>query len=158
MQYLPNYCTIWHLDKCKCYNRTFAANDHKVQNNTKGKQRPGTSKTKRLQPVLLDFPLFWTFQSKACPSAWWILYHVSVSCKEPTVREHFPFFGCWKLLSKSNNLLKKLNAILLVNFKNISKNLKKFKDFLRTLQIQGLFKTTAKIDSEALCKTIWTTL
>ena len=44
----------------------------------------GTSKPKRLHPVKLGFSLFWMSQCVAYSSAWWILYHVTVSCKGPT--------------------------------------------------------------------------
>lgn len=37
----------------------------------------GTSKTKQLAPVKLDFPLFLTFHCLTCGPAWLILYHVT---------------------------------------------------------------------------------
>ena len=49
----------------------------------KSKLHAGTSKTKRLHPVKLEFSLFWMSQCVASSPAWWILYHVTVSCKGP---------------------------------------------------------------------------
>ena len=43
----------------------------------------GTSRTKRLHQDKFAFSLFWTSQCVACSPAWWILYHVSASCKGP---------------------------------------------------------------------------
>ena len=49
-----------------------------------GKQpTSGASKTKQLHPVKLEFSLFWMSQCVSCSLAWWILYHVTVSCKGP---------------------------------------------------------------------------
>ena len=43
----------------------------------------GESKAKRLHPVKLEFSLFSKSQCMAYSPAWWILYHVNVSCKGP---------------------------------------------------------------------------
>ena len=45
------------------------------------KLRTGTSKTKRLHLAKFEFSLFCMSQWVACVTAWWILYHVTVSCK-----------------------------------------------------------------------------
>ena len=43
----------------------------------------GTSRTKRLHQDKFAFSLFWMSQCVACSPAWWILYHVTASCKGP---------------------------------------------------------------------------
>ena len=46
----------------------------------------GTSRTKRLHQDKFAFSLFWMSQCVACSPAWWILYHVTASCKGPITR------------------------------------------------------------------------
>ena len=43
----------------------------------------GTSRTKRLHQDKFSFSLFWMSQCVACSPAWWILYHMTASCKGP---------------------------------------------------------------------------
>ena len=43
----------------------------------------GTSRTKRLHQDKFAFSLLWMSQCVACSPAWWILYHVTASCKGP---------------------------------------------------------------------------
>ena len=43
----------------------------------------GTSGTKRLHQDKFAFSLLWMSQCVACSPAWWILYHVTASCKGP---------------------------------------------------------------------------
>ena len=43
----------------------------------------GTARTKRLHQDKFAFSLFWMSQCVACSPAWWILYHVTASCKGP---------------------------------------------------------------------------
>ena len=59
-------------------NGPFAASGHMVQNPS-----TGTPRTKRLLQDKFAFSLFWMSQCVACSPAWWILYHVTASCKGP---------------------------------------------------------------------------
>ena len=43
----------------------------------------GKSGTKRLHQDKFAFSLLWMSQCVACSPAWWILYHVTASCKGP---------------------------------------------------------------------------
>ena len=58
-------------------NGPFEANGHIEPR----KLRIGTSKTKQLHPVKLEFSLFWMSQCVARSPARWILYHVTASYK-----------------------------------------------------------------------------
>ena len=52
-----------------------------------GKRYATASKTKRFQPAKRDLSLFWMSQCVACHPAGQILYHVTVSCKGPSVQK-----------------------------------------------------------------------
>ena len=75
-----NYSTEW-----MSVNKPFASSDHVVQNPPCWRASSllfphWDIKTKRSEPVKLDLP--W-----ACAPAWWILYHVIVTCKRPIQHE-----------------------------------------------------------------------
>ena len=75
-------------------NEPFAANGHMVQNPPYWRASctlEQSFQTKRLHQVKFEFSLFWMSQCVACSPAWWILYHVTVSCKGPIYTLQFSF-------------------------------------------------------------------
>ena len=64
----------------------------------------GTSRTKRLHQDKFAFSLFWMSQCVACSPAWWILYHVTASCKGP-INHQLVFLLIHRLRSRFLSLL-----------------------------------------------------
>ena len=63
-------------------NGPFAASGHMVQNPPCWRAScPLGHPEKRLHQEKFAFSLFWMSQCIACSPAWWILYHVTASCK-----------------------------------------------------------------------------
>ena len=64
----------------------------------------GTSRTKRLHQDKFAFSLFWMSLCVACSPAWWILYHVTASCKGPFIVK----FSAYQDKNFIKSLIKKL--------------------------------------------------
>ena len=73
------------MNKCPVSNGPFAASGHMVQNPPcwRASCPLGHPEQKGLHQDKFAFPLFWMSQCVACSPAWWILYHVTASCKGP---------------------------------------------------------------------------